>query len=97
MGRSYLVYAYGPEGFETDICGRTAALERAGDDLAALGPPRVTFVRVPTASRLGALLALVGVSAAFLAGVVAGRAWERRRQATSFDFLDPPTFEAPQA
>ena len=35
-GREYLVYAYGEQGLETDICSQTRPLSEAGTDLAVL-------------------------------------------------------------
>jgi hypothetical protein len=37
VGKSYLVYAYGKEVFETGICTRTRDLDKASDDLKELG------------------------------------------------------------
>jgi hypothetical protein len=36
-GREYLVYAYGGQGLETDLCSQTKLLSEAGTDLAVLG------------------------------------------------------------
>jgi hypothetical protein len=36
-GREYLVYAYGGQGLETDLCSQTKPLSEAGTDLAVLG------------------------------------------------------------
>ena len=36
-GREYLVYAYGGQGLETDLCSQTKPLSEAGADLAVLG------------------------------------------------------------
>jgi hypothetical protein len=36
-GQEYLVYAYGKQGLETDLCSRTKPLSKAGTDLALLG------------------------------------------------------------
>ena len=36
-GREYLVYAYGKQGLEVDLCSRTKPLSEAGADLALLG------------------------------------------------------------
>ena len=42
VGHEYLVYARGaPESLSTGQCGRTTAIESAGEDLEALGPPTV--------------------------------------------------------
>jgi hypothetical protein len=77
VGERYLVYAYGEETLETNICTRTTTLDRAGADLAELGEPATIFVPV---ARFPMVTAAAVALVAFLAGFVIGRARLPRRR-----------------
>ena len=81
VGEKYLVYAYGKNGLETNICTRTTNLSRADADLGELGAPKTIFVPVTKLS----LSTTIAISfLAFLTGIVIGSRWLPRPLARRF-------------
>jgi hypothetical protein len=76
----------GDEALTTHICTRTSRIEQAGEDLVALGVPRIAFVMTRespwTVSLICGGLSLV----AAMVGIVIGRRWERSARETTFEF-----------